>query len=311
MVGYYVKRTHIEELEKLTHPISSDMWIDSPDSTSDQLANLVDTYGLNTNIINDVKDKQELSRLEFSGNDAYVFIRAPILNTSGRVVTHPVLCIVSNKNFFTLSLKSTVDPEAMAKNLSVRSMRHGIDMLVGVIASCVAQYEEALKHTERSIDDTGSRLRTREINNQDFVHFVVVEDNLTACRMNLSGMAATLRRIHDTSHDFLTPRHMESIDDISLHVQQLLGAVESYAGRVESIRNAYSTVANNTLNQRMKTLTVFTVMIALPNLIYGMYGMNVTGLPYHDQPWAYVFVLATSAVVTGGLYLVAKLFRVF
>ena len=102
-----------------------------------------------------------------------------------------------------------------------------------------------------------------------------------------------------------------SYTHLDVYKRQLLMAVESYSGRVESIRSAYGTVANNTLNQRMKTLTVFTVMIALPNLFYGMYGMNVDGLPFHDMPWGYLFVLGLSVFITLLTFAIAKRLRIF
>jgi magnesium transporter len=287
------------------------MWVDAPNITTQELHTLTQKYGLNSNITYDVKDKQELSRIELADDDVYVFIRVPILNTVGRVVTHPMLAIVHDRNFFTISTKTTVEPSTVAEYTRPTTTRRGGDLLLGVVAACVAEYELALKHTERSIDDTGSRLRTREITNQDFIHFVVVEDNLTSCRMNLSGILATLGRLKEVTVNLFSKEQLEALDDISLHIQQLLVAVESYAGRVESIRNAYGTVANNTLNQRMQTLTVFTVMIALPNLFYGMYGMNVTGLPFHDQPWGYLFVLVLSLGITLLIFTIAKRLRIF
>lgn len=311
MVGYYVKRSHAEEFQRLNTPITSGMWINAPDTSAHQLQELIDNYGLDTNIVHDVTDNQELSRIEFSGKDAYVFVRVPNLLTTGKVTSHPMLCVLRAGNFFTISTKTTVSPSEVMTFSRATSSKQSVNLLLGVIASAVGQYEQALKHTERSIDDTGSRLKSREITNQDFIHFVIVEDNLTACRMNLNGMLATLQRLKDTTHTSLTAEHFEMLDDISLHLQQLLVAVESYKGRVDSIRNAYGTVANNTLNQRMKTLTVFTVMIALPNLFYGMYGMNVNGLPFHEKPWGYAFVVALSLLVTVTLYICAKLFRIF
>ena len=45
----------------------------------------------------------------------------------------------------------------------------------------------------------------------------------------------------------------------------------------------------------MKTLTALTLLIALPNVFYGMYGMNI-GLPYQEYPLAYPIIIASSLV---------------
>jgi magnesium transporter len=310
MIAYYAKRSGGETFDRFTRPVSSGMWVDGNNLSVDELNDVVKRYELERNIVYDVRDHQELSRVEFSGGDAYVFLRAPWLAKSGHVASAPLLAIVKKTQFLTLGIHDTVAPESVAHAALSGSTRYTSgDLLLGVIATCVSQYQELLKHTERSINDTGSRLKTHEVTNQDFIHFVVVEDNLTAHRMNLNGILTVVHRLKESKAEKL---HIdqEALDDISLQIQQLLVAVESYGGRVESIRNAYSTIANNTLNRRMKTLTVLTVLIALPNVFYGMYGMNII-LPFQHEPWAYFAVVGFSVLLILFVYLIAKRSKMF
>ena len=60
----------------------------------------------------------------------------------------------------------------------------------------------------------------------------------------------------------------------------------------------------------MKTLTVLTVLIALPNVFYGMYGMNVP-LPFEKEPWAYGAIVLFTVLLIFLVYSLAKRFRVF
>ena len=310
MLAYYAKRSPGEEFEKIDKPIDSGVWVDGNQLTVEELNQVTSRYGLEPNIVYDVRDRQELPRMEFSDHDAYVFLRLPHLANSGHVTTSPLLCVVRPQAFFSLSMQETISPESIASTTLPISTSRTTDLLLGVIAAAVGQYEELLKHTERSINDTGSRLRTHEVTNRDFLHFVVVEDNLNGFRMNLGGLLAVVRRMKETEHRVMSKASSEALDDIALQIQQLLVAIESYGSRVESIRNAYSTIADNNLNRRMKTLTVLTVLITLPNVFFGMYGMNVM-LPYAKQPWAFAAVMGVTAMVVLLVYLVAKRLRIF
>jgi magnesium transporter len=272
------------------------MWVDGNNLTDDELDHIVTKYRLTQNIVYDVRDRHELSRVEVSDGDMYVFLRAPWLAKSGHIASTPLLAVVGNGHFLTLGKRDTVSPEAVADITLPTSTHETGNLLLGVIATCVSSYQELLRHTERSITDTGARLKTREVTNRDFVHFVVVEGNLMTYRMNLDGILGVVHRLK-TLEGFGLPDNREALDDIALQIQQLLVAVESYGGKVESIRNAYSTIANNTLNQRMKILTVLTVLIALPNVFYGMYGMNVA-LPFQKEPWAYAGVVGFTVLLT-------------
>ena len=60
----------------------------------------------------------------------------------------------------------------------------------------------------------------------------------------------------------------------------------------------------------MKTLTVLTLLVALPNVFYGMYGMNVA-LPFAEEPWAYGFVVLFTILVVIAVFVLAKKKGVF
>ena len=60
----------------------------------------------------------------------------------------------------------------------------------------------------------------------------------------------------------------------------------------------------------MKILTAATVIIALPNVLYGMFGMNVD-LPFQNAPWAYGVIVLLTLVLTLTIFLVGRAKRVF
>ncbi|MNR25701.1 CorA-like Mg2+ transporter protein [compost metagenome] len=128
--------------------------------------------------------------------------------------------------------------------------------------------------------------------------------------MNLDGMLVVASRLQENRHELFTVNDVEAIEDIMLYLKQLLVAVDSHSQSITSIRNAYSTIANNTLNQRMKMLTMLTVLIALPNVFYGMYGMNID-LPFQHESWAYAAIIGFTSILLATIALVAFRKRFF
>ena len=311
MIAYWAKRTPGEDFERLQTPLeNAGVWLNGTELTDNELQSIVESNQLDVNIVSDVRDHAELPRVEFSNETSYVFMRLPHVSKTGRVITRPLLGIIKGTKFFTLTTDQGIEPEKLALSTLPITSEHTQTLLLGVMAASVSLFEEVVLHTSRSITDTSNRLRTHEITNRDFIHFVTVEGNLNHVRMNLDSTLTMVRRLRENKHDTFDEASLEALDDIALHIQQLLVSIQSHLETVSSIRNAYSTVANNTLNQRMKTLTVFTVLIALPNVFYGMYGMNVL-LPFADEPWAYGGIVGFTIVVLIAVYLVAKKHRIF
>jgi len=65
---------------------------------------------------------------------------------------------------------------------------------------------------------------------------------------------------------------------------------------VASALEANLTVTSNNLNAVMKRLTAFTVILMVPTLIAGIYGMNFDFIPELSWPWGYGWALGIMAV---------------
>jgi magnesium transporter len=301
MLKYYVKRSADESYQKVTTPPRSHVWIhgDAVDETDVRL--LARSYGMNLNILRDIMDENELPRVELQDGGLYVFVRTVLRNKRNMVVTTPILLAVKGSVFVNLSMAATTDHKLATPSVIAQS-KDTTSLLLGTFAAVVSEYEALMQHAAQYIHDTSRRLRTHEVTNDDFIEFVTVEDNLNEYYMNLGGMLVVAERLKEVLQN---SQDAEALEDILLYIRQLVVAIKSHNQSITSIRNAYQTVANTVLNQRMKTLTVLTVLIALPNVFFGMYGMNVA-LPFQDQPWVYGVILSFSVLVIILVFAIAR-----
>lgn len=310
MLQYYSKRSRGEAIRVSNTSHHDDVWVHGDAVTADDLSHLADAYDLSPNIIRDVRDVSELPRVEYADNALYIFLRVPRRTKHGEVYTSPLLSVVQQQRFLTLAYGDSFRPDAIVGSGAADAHTDPVALALATFAAVVGVYENVLHRTSRAVRDVGYRLRTHEVTNKDIIRFAVIEDNLNECGTNLDGMAALAHHLRENRRETFALTDIEMIDDIILHIQQLLVAVASQRQSVKSIRNAYTTIANNSMNQRIKTLTVLTVLIALPNVFYGMYGMNVA-LPFAEQPWAYGVVVTFTILLIFSVYLLAKRFKIF
>lgn len=306
MLKYFIRRSGGEDFQQITTPPDEKVWVQGDMVTEEDLHVLSHSYGMDGNILRDVLDMNELPRVEVRDDAWYVFMRTAQKGRHGRIVTTPILLTGKGTVFASLSTG-----QANGRHLTLPSniipTRHTASLLLGTFAGIVSEYEDLIQHTARSIHDTGQRLRTHEVTNDDFIRFVTVEDNLNEYKMNLGGMLVVAERLKELIEN---TADTEAIEDILLYIRQLLVAIDSYNQSIASIRNAYGTIANNTLNQRMKTLTVLTLLIALPNVFYGMYGMNIA-LPFQEETWAYGAILIFTLFVVMAVFVIARRKSIF
>ncbi len=295
MLQFYAKKSFNED-PHLTKEVPMDRaWVYGANVTPDELKHVAELYSLDSGILKDVRDKNELPRAEYSQGLLYVFVRAPHQTSHGSINTTPFLAVLKGTLLITLSTKEYVQPPELFEQTKVdmKSTKHVLLQLVNYV---IGQYEEHIHATGKYILNTEQRLRTHEVDNKDFINFVSVEHDINEYHTNLTALQALLAHLRDNRHDTFVEKDCEFIEDMVLRLNQLLVATDSHKNTIDSIRNAYTTISNNTLNQRMKKLTLLTLLVALPNVFFGMYGMNVI-LPYADQSWAYAGIVGFSVVI--------------
>lgn len=308
MLSYHARRSLNEDFAEIASPSQVDgVWLHGVEVTEEEVAQAIRQYKLDSNIVHDVLDTNELPRIEYDeAGTLYVFLRTPWRVRSGEVKTAPLLAIASSTNYVTLSQSKISHPAEMVDKHPRIATQDSLLLLLATFAAVVSDYEALIHHTSSVVRTTKYRLRKREATNEDFYRFITIEENLSTYNYNLTAMLSVAERLHEDSRAVLSHRHLEALDDIILHIRQLRASVASSSHAVASLYNVYSTVANNLLNQRMKVLTIVTLVVTVPNVFYGMYGMNIA-LPFAKEPWAYgAIVLFTLIVMILVLILVRR-----
>lgn len=307
MVEYYQRRSLHEPLEQLQRPYgTSGLWVHVPDRRVD-LRELAEHYSLDANVLRDVLDFHELPRSEVKDGVSYTFLRLPSKANSRATV--PLLAVVTDHHFFTISPHAAFSPKDIDVFITTRANKPPA-LLTAVVAGVVAEYERRINAIEEKISKSRTRLRQREVKNADFIEFVTVNDRLNEYRSSLQGILGVTEQLHLNRRGMFRPRDVEAIEDIAQHIQQLLASTFASIRTIDSIQSAYSTIANNLLNQRMKLLTAITILLAIPNVFYGMYGMNVE-LPIQHEAWAYPAIVGFTVLLILLVLILAKRFRLF
>lgn len=87
------------------------------------------------------------------------------------------------------------------------------------------------------------------------------------------------------------------LEDLVIENNQALETTRLYTDILESITTSYASLLSNEMNNTMKTLTLFTVFLTLPTLVFSFFGMNVP-LPIDEHSYvSWVIVIAISLII--------------
>ncbi|CAN5521410.1 magnesium transporter CorA family protein [soil metagenome] len=278
------------------------VWIDFTDPDHEELLTLASKFNLDEEALEKYFNKSKKPEIRLSDNYTFTVMlnmknRDPLtLETEGIYFflgRHWLITIHSSK----VNLKEEVENLLTVKNKKIKEAQ--IDALYyNILAGIIQKYEQLLTAIELSVGE----YQRKSFANPSPVLFENID--------TLSGQTIILRRhfwhvrnvinflVHN-EHDNDEVKYIEMVYD---EISQLIEFIESYEGSINSIRELYVAKVSLQINDTMRLLTVFTIILLPLTLITGIFGMN--GLDLNEIeviPGGFIAVIITMVCIAGGL----------
>jgi len=309
MITYYYKNIRSKNLSVLDE-YKPGAWVCVEKPSEEEIELLVKRFGLDAGHMEDAMDTDEMPRLEREGDLTYIFVRYAYTNDDLELTTSPLLFVVGQDILITVALNSLPRLQRFTSGKIEFSTTQRTKLVLQILDQIVDQYEVFINNISKQIKLIRTRLRSHDVGNQDFIDFVLIEDELNEFLSAMLPTTAILRRLMLGRHIPLFEEDQELVEDLLLNNEQSIEGCRSNVKSIINIREAYSTIASNNLNRTMKLLTAATVFLTLPNVFFGMYGMNVK-LPLAEMEWAFFAVVIAVILASISVLWLAKQKRIF
>ncbi len=269
--------------------------------TADELKLLETKYRLDPGLLADALDPDEIPRIDEDEGNLYVYMRYSF--RKGEVVdTDPVLLVVG-PNFVATISRQPLSGLDRLMNIATLYTTQRAKLLLLLLRHLVLSYEVNINYLDRQIRGVRARLNVSNINNRDFVQFVVIEDALSSFLAELIPANLLLSSLLGGRHGLsFHEEDRDLIEDLVQATRQLSETSQSSLRTAMNIREAYSNIMTNNLNRRVELLTSLTVVLTIPTIIFSLFGINVP-IPDQQSSHAFAFItISTLAFMVVALY---------
>ena len=278
-----LKEEKITEQEKL----SVGCWVKATLSDEKDFEFFEKNTPIKKEFLEDAKDPYEMPRIEREGGVLYIFLRTP-LEENRHLKTYPLLLAIDEKNFYTISPKDfpffKKFLEGKVQIFTTQTARFLIQVLIEITLS----FEEHLKKLSKEISWKKEKLK--KLRNEDIIFLVEMEEVLSDFSTSLVANISVIEKILTGKFISLYKEDEDLIEDLLIDTRQTQDFCKTNLKRVINIREAYSTILSNNLNQIIKFLTAMTIILTVPTIISSIYGMNVA-LPFGESPFAFFYIM--------------------
>ena len=303
-------KSHDGKIEQVGH-YEDGCWVDVLEPTSEDRQWLLDELDVAPEFIKSAFDDEEMSHVDVDEDtgQVLVIVDCPFVEDESEVDdksitqydTHPLTFVfLPEKNcFVTFSLR---------RNDIVANFAHGVykdvhtnrrtQFLLKMLLKIAQRYVLCLRSINRQIREYEKTLR-RTMQNTELMKMLGLEKSLVYFSTSLQGLESTLSKISYGRMIALYDDDHELLDDVRIELAQATEMCTIYTTILEGVMDTFSNVISNNLNYTMRRLTVITLIMAIPTIVFSFYGMNVEGLPMVQWPWLPVAVAAVICVLSG------------
>lgn len=143
--------------------------------------------------------------------------------------------------------------------------------------------------------------------NAELIEMLRLEKSLLYFTTALRSNEAVMKKLFRSDIIRKYPEDSDLLEDVIVENEQAIEMANIYSGILSGLMDAYASVISNNLNVVMKMLAIVTLIMSVPNIVFGAYGMNLNlqGMPFSQHPNGFLIVVCISIVLS---VLVAVLF---
>jgi len=251
--------------------------------------------------LTDSLDIDERARFEEYDNVKLIVIKTPTENNSfnesdAYYITIPICIILTHNQIVTVN---SFENGAIKKFLNTFQNRHPDkkNMMVLKIFEKVTQtYMEFLKEINQRRNLMEQKLYASN-RNEELLELMKIQKSMVYFITTLRSNEILLLKLARTNFLGLTEEEKEILDDLAVEMSQALEMANIYTNILSSTLDAFASIINNNMNNVLKRLTSITIILSLPALVTGIYGMNVP-IPFADSHYAFYIPLALSVGIS-------------
>lgn len=287
------------------HELSDDFrWVAVNNYTENDYHQLVSEEHVTDEMLGYATDQHERGRLEYDAKSAITTIIFDVVteDVEEGTYTAQVSFMLIDHTLLTFTTDNTIFVEDMLADeidADWEDVLHPYDHIFNVLYKLSRQYFSAINKINKQRQDIQMKMK-KQIQRSVIIQLMDLETTLvyflTSLKSN-NDMLQSLKRFVPVK---FSAAQLERLDDIIVEAQQGLEMANIASDIIGRVSNAYSNILDNSLNNTMWVLTIFSIVLTMPNIVFGFFGQNVD-LPFMKNPFGWeitVFIAVTLCALT-------------
>lgn len=280
--------------------IENGCWINVVAPSDEELILISKKTGVPLNFLKAPLDDEETSRIDFEDGFVLVVVDIPFTEMEDNSLTYdtyPLAIIHSEKEIITVCLKNsrilTDFINGRVKSFFSFKKSRFILQILNRISTYYLLYLRQIDKKSLMIE---KRLH-KSMKNRELIQLHSLEKSLVYFSTSLKANEVTLEKMLKMDIMQKYKDDQDVLEDVIIENKQAIEMTDIYSNILSSTMDFFASVISNNLNIVMKVLASVTILMAIPTIIGGIFGMNVA-LPLQDNPQGFIIIIFLTIILT-------------
>ena len=299
MVKKYITENGVLCARKETAP---GIWVNLVNPTFEECDAVANEFHIDIADVRAALDDEESSRVDV--NDEYSLILFDIPSIEYRhereaYTTIPLGLILAGDVLISVCGEETPVLKGFEEN-TVRefSTKKQMRFMYQIFLKSCMLYQAYLRIVDRRRKEIEEHIG-EDTEDVELIDLHELESNLVYFDTSLRANKVVLERLVRYNRIKKYPEDQELLEDVVVENQQAIEMTQIYRDIIKGTRELLSAVMDNRLNTAMKYLASITIVMAVPTIISGIYGMNVDeeGMPFAGAPFGFGIICVIMLLI--------------
>ncbi len=259
--------------------------------------------GLDEDFLLNSLDLDERSRIEIEDGNILIITNLPIMTEDGCFDTLPLGIIYTPTSIITVCSKDNNILSSFNESTAYSfDTRNKTEFMLKILYRSVKFYLKYLDIINNTTDNIETELQ-KATNNKALFQLMEIQKTLvyfsTALKDNEIVLQKIMRMTNSNSLNYMknTEEDIDLLEDVIIDTRQAIEMVDMHRMILEAMMEGFASIINNNLNLVMKFLAAITIIMSIPTMIGGLWGMNVK-VPYGNNPYGFLIVFTISVITS-------------
>jgi magnesium transporter len=278
------------------------IWVDLEDPTSEEISQLQEIFLIDNNILNQYVTGVKKPQIRVLQNYIFTLVLSIKFKTLETLETEAIYMFIG-KNWLITIHSSQINLKEKTRQIFENDkmvIESSIDILYyNIVTKFVDEYEQVLTAIEIAMTDLEEKSLYQPskiilVNLEGLSHQLIILRRYFWKIREIFNFLLYLKKEPEDKNQTHT-KYLKIIYD---NANELLDLVESHKDTINSIRELYIAYISLQMNDTVKTLTIFSVILLPLTFITGFYGMNGIDLThFFTIPSGLFMVLITMGII--------------